>query len=193
MRTMKTVFLLLGLVATISLQAQTYSKGQKDLHLGIGLLSFYYGSGYNRIIPPINASFEVGITDNIGVGGFVGVSTAKSRYNSIFFTGDYGWRYTWITVGARGAYHFDILNDPKFDTYAGAMLGVHIVRSTFYSNDPLITSSGLSPSSNGGASWSFFGGCRYQFSDKLGVYGELGYGYSLLNVGLRLKLSGSSF
>ena len=186
MKTLKSVFLFLAMVASISLNAQTYSKGQKDLHLGIGLLSFYYGSGYNRIIPPVNASFEVGITDNIGVGGFVGVSTAKYKYS--IYNVDYGWRYTWLTIGARGAYHFDILNDPKIDTYVGAMLGLHIVSATFYTDNSAITGSSYSSPATSGAGWSLFGGCRYQFSEKLGVYGELGYGYSLLNVGLRLKI-----
>jgi hypothetical protein len=69
------VFVLTQLVA----QESTFQKGDKALNLGIGIGStLYSGSYYKSGIPPISASFEVGVADGIldkgtiGVGGYLG-------------------------------------------------------------------------------------------------------------------------
>lgn len=183
---------LCALICTIfltasTLQAQMYSKGQQDLHLGIGLLSTFYGGGFHSILPPINVSYEKGITDNIGVGGYLGYASA--RYNYYGFTNvDYYWRYNYFILGARGAYHYDLFKVPNLDTYGGLMLGFTIASSTFHSSDPTYNSSSYSSPASGGITWSGFIGARYQIKPKLGVYGEIGYGVSVLNLGLRFKL-----
>lgn len=186
MKTIKSLLLFIVFaVLAAGASAQSYAKGQKDLHLGIGLVNWYYGSGYSGLVPPVNASFEIGVTENIGVGALVSFSTAK--YNVDWIFGDYGWRYTWLTVGGRVAYHLDILEEPKLDTYGGLMLGLYIVNATFYSDDPTINESLYNDPASGGIAYSLFAGARYKFSEKFGVYGELGYGWTLLNVGVDLK------
>ena len=42
-------------------------------------------------------------------------------------------------------------------------------------------------SNGGGVVFSAFGGCRYRFNDHVGIYGELGYGISYLNIGVNFK------
>ena len=173
----------LFLMASTQLNAQMYSKGQQDLHLGVGLGTFY-GSGYHTVLPPINASYEKGITDKIGVGAYAGFAT--SRYDYSF--SDYHWTYSYIIVGARGAYHYDLFKNPKLDTYGGLMLGYTIAKATFHSDNPLYKDTDYTSPSSGGFTWSGFVGARYQFKEKLGVYAELGYGVAALNLGVRLKL-----
>lgn len=177
---LRTLIVLVALSSSTFAVAQTYEKGQKDLHVGIGLVNFYYNSGYNGLVPPINASFEIGVTDEIGVGGMVGFSTARSDK----FGNDNYWRGTYILIGARGAYHFDIFDNPELDTYAGLMLGYHYANWSLKDDDGFDY---IEPDA-GYVAWSGFGGVRYQFKEKLGVYGEIGFGYSLLNIGLRFKL-----
>lgn len=174
------------LFAFLQVNAQMYTKGQQDLHIGVGLGSTFYGSGYSSILPPINLSYEKGITENIGVGGYIGY--ASSRYNSSILGSDYYWRYNDIIFGARGAYHYDLFKSPKLDTYGGLMLGYTYSKTSFHSNDPLLNGNSYTAPSGGGFTWSGFVGTRYQFKPKLGAYAELGYGISWLNLGLRLKL-----
>ena len=85
---MKKLILLL-IVVTFSLsqlkaQEPTFSKGDKVLNLGFGLGStLYSGFYYKSMIPPLSASVDVGIVDNvlekgvIGVGGYLGYSSYK--------------------------------------------------------------------------------------------------------------------
>lgn len=168
--------------------AQSYAKGQLDVHAGIGLIGTFYGSGVNSLIPPINIAFETGVADNIGVGGFLGYSTARSRYN-IGGT-RYGWNYNYILLGARGAYHFrDLLEmDEKWDPYGGVMLGYYIANSTFQSDDPNLNEDLYDSPVSSSIGWSLYAGTRYKLTEKIGVYGELGYGFALLNIGLHLKV-----
>ena len=190
----KLIFALaLGLLAVFNAQqinAQSYGKGHTDLHLGIGLLGTYYGSGVHSLIPPVNVSFETGVAENIGVGGFLGFSTANYKYDA--FGTKYRWNYTYILLGARGAYHVGSLleMDSKWDPYGGLMLGYYIANATFHSDDPNINEANYSSPVSSSVGWSLFAGTRYQISDKFGVYGELGYGFALVNVGLHLKIKG---
>ena len=174
-------------IAFNPLNAQMYSKGQQDLHVGVGLGSTLYGSGFRSVLPPINVSYEKGITENIGVGGYVGY--ASSRYNYSGFNDlNYHWTYNYIILGARGAYHYDLFKNPKLDTYGGIMLGFTIANAKFHSDDPQLNEDLYSSPSSGGFTWSGFLGARYQFKKKLGAYAELGYGIAWLNLGLRFKL-----
>lgn len=174
-------------IAFSQLNAQMYSKGQQDLHVGVGIGSTFYGSGFRTVLPPINVSYEKGITENIGVGGYAGY--ASSRYNYSGFNDlNYHWTYNYIILGARAAYHYDLFKEPKLDTYGGVMLGFTIANARFHSDDPSLNEDLYSSPSSGGFTWSGFLGARYQFKEKLGAYAELGYGISFLNLGLRFKL-----
>lgn len=164
-----------------------YVKGQQDLHFGVGLGTTLYGSGYRSILPPINVSYEKGITENIGVGGYLGYASSKYEYNGGNNL-DYHWRYTYIILGARGAYHYDLFKNPKLDTYGGLMLGFTLAKAKFHSDNPDLHDNDYTSPSAGGVTWSGFLGARYQFKEKIGAYAELGYGVAWLNVGLRLKL-----
>lgn len=187
-------FLVVLLCATFLSQAQaqlkTFNEGDQNLHLGIGLLNFYYSSSYVGILPPVNASYEIGLADLgdagvIGAGPFLSYATARTpKYN--YSGGEYWWRYTYISVGARGMYHYNFFNDERFDPYFGLMLGYTFSNYTYKD-----TGSGTYYSNyradSGFLNRAFFGGVRYKVSDKFGLYGELGWGYTLLNIGLNLK------
>ncbi|MFN9710539.1 MAG: hypothetical protein ACK55K_03935, partial [Bacteroidota bacterium] len=126
-----TVFVLISSVSILN--AQLFNKDQKFINAGIGLGSAYYYGGSTSSVPPIHASFEVGVTDKIGVGGLMGYAASRLNQN-YFFDGAYTWRFSYLVLGARGAYHF--LNNEKADLYAGLMLGYNIASSKFESSDP---------------------------------------------------------
>src|SRR5882757_3728488 len=110
---MKKIFLgiclLSGLFFSQTATAQ-FKKGDKLLNIGIGLNS-YYASG-----TPIGASFEVGVTDEISVGGLI--DYVSSSYYTTSLSAFY--------IGGRGSYHFNkLLNlrSNEWDIYGGASLG----------------------------------------------------------------------
>ncbi|MDX9727467.1 MAG: hypothetical protein RBT38_13890 [Bacteroidales bacterium] len=167
-------------------QAQnTFNKGDKVFNAGIGIGSNYYtGSYYTSKIPPVSASFEVGIKDNlfdekssIGVGGYAGFSGARWEYY------DWGYKYTNIVLGVRGAFHYQLVD--KLDTYTGLLLGFNVVSAKEFGT----IGSGIDYSaSTSGVAWSWYLGARYYFNEKFGLMGELGYGISYLTLGVSIKL-----
>jgi len=173
-------------IAFVQLVAQdpTFAKGEKVLNLGLGLGSTLYtaGSYYKGQVPPVSASLEFGVVDNViekgvvGVGPYIGYSSYKYEYQG------WGWKYSNIIIGARGNFHYPLVD--KLDTYTGLLLGYNIASSKEF-GDPV-------PGWNysytaGGLQWSWFIGGRYYFKETLAAMLELGYGIAYLNLGVALK------
>lgn len=170
--------------STGAVAQNTFAKGDKVLNLGIGLGSTLYSGGYyTSKIPPLSASFEAGVKDNLfdeksslGIGGYLGFTGAKWEY------GDWGFKYSSIIIGVRGVLHYQLID--KMDTYTGVLLGYNIVTSKEFGT----ALGGYNyTSSASGVAWSWFVGGRYWFSEKFAGMLELGYGISYLNLGVALK------
>jgi len=167
----KFVLGVLALLGTTGLaQAQdVFGKGDKMINLGLGL-----GSSFGSLsLPPISASFDYGVADNlingdngsISVGAQVGFAGSKYANIGLF--------------GARGAFHYQFA--PKLDTYAGLMLGYHIasVSETGYYGNSLVGS---------GFDLGVVLGARYFFTPRIGAFTELGYSLPYWNLGVTFKL-----
>jgi hypothetical protein len=164
-------------------QEPTFVKGDKVLNIGIGLGStLYSGTYYKSQIPPISASLEFGVVDNviekgvIGVGPYIGYSSYKYEYSG------WGWKYSNIIIGARGNFHYPLVN--KLDTYTGLLLGYNVASSKEFGD--AVPGWDYSYSA-GGIAWSWFIGGRYYFKETFAVMAELGYGIAYLNLGIALK------
>ncbi len=186
---MKKIAMILVVVFGVQLMAsgQPFEKGDKAINVGIGIGSaLYSGKYYKMRIPPISLSYEQGITNKlgigyIGVGGYLGISGSKWETE---VAGDtYGWQYTYFVIGARGAYHFDLVDD--LDIYAGLILGVNIISSKEIGDWPTDVT-GKSEST--GVAHSEFAGIRWFFKPNFALMAELGYGISYLTVGVSFKL-----
>jgi len=163
-------------MAQLLAQESTFVKGDKVLNIGLGFGNSYYGSVYTSHPPAFAASFEVGVADNIiekgsfGVGGIVSFSTAK--YTDYYKT-------TNIIIGARGILHYPLVD--KLDTYTGLMLGYNFYKYTYYD---LYTGADFSSNS---AEFAWFVGARYYFKENFAVFGELGFGTTIFNLGVAFK------
>lgn len=176
-----------GLFMSLMLSAQepAIALGDKILNLGIGFGStLYTGSYWSSTIPPLSASFEKIIKDEILEIGYIGVGAyaglAAYKYNYSFFGEEWGWKYTNIVLGGRGAFHYPLID--KLDTYTGVMLGFQIV--TF---KEIGTATGTNPASSG-VVWSWYAGGRYFFNEKFSAMAEFGYGITYLNLGVGIRL-----
>ena len=171
------VFLTLcGFTWNASAQEEAFNKGDMVINAGVGLGSYISDKGFSMSVPPISASLEYGIVDlfdgrgGIGIGGYAGYLLRKSDIKDIddFNVGDF-------IIGPRGLFHYQFVE--KLDTYAGLLIGYDIVS---YSEK------GANLSGSGFYS-AFFIGARYYVTDNFGVFGELGYGISPLQLGLTYK------
>ncbi len=178
-------FSLIALFTLTQLSAQDpiFFKGDKILNLGLGLgTTLYTGSFYKMGIPPLSASLEIGVVDEIiekgsvGVGPYLGFASYKWEYSG------WGYKYTNIIIGGRGNFHYPLIE--KFDTYTGLLIGFNIVSAKEFGN--FIPGYDYSSASSG-LEWSWFVGGRYYFTETIAGMVELGFGIAYLNLGVSMK------
>ncbi len=184
---MKKLFLVLvvALLAVGTVDAQVMTKGDKALNLGIGIPS----SSYSIRLPSLIGSFDVGITDKLGIGYLSagGLATFYTRkWNNSWYGGDYSSRYTAFVGGGRAAYHFDFAEMTggsgfdKLDIYAGMFMGMRFW-SYKYDDD-------WNDDSNGSDFlWDGFVGIRFNLSDSFALYAEAGGYVNYLSGGVSFR------
>lgn len=175
---MKRIMLVIAvLFVTVSTKGQQFKKGTTAVNAGIGLGTALGGLGKAR--PAVSASVDRGMWD-VGGPGVVSVGGYLGNTGYKYSDGGYDAKWNYFIVGARGAYHYNGFSSlSKLDVYGGVMLGYNIVS---YTADGDEISTGNSYGS--GVGFSGFVGGRWLFSENVGAYAELGYGVSVLNVGV---------
>ena len=149
-------------------------KSKALVNAGIGFGNI--GAGRSMGIPEITASVDFKLKKiPITIGGMGAFRT--SSYPIVGY--DDALTYTNIGFGVRGMYHFNFAK--KLDTYAGMTLGYVIDKA-----------SGAGSSIFSGVSfflWGFDIGGRYFFTNRMGVYFELGVNFLHIgSAGLTFKL-----
>ena len=118
--------------------------------------------------------------NGIMLGLYAGYASSKVSYSDQWL-GDYGWSTTFIIIGGRATYEFDLFNDPKIDTYVGGILGYNIVRTNVF-GDQTVNIQGVSWFTYNG-----FVGIRYGLGSNLSIFAEAGYGISYFTGGITKK------
>jgi hypothetical protein len=189
------IFLILTALATLECNAQSYKKGQLDINLGLGVGNTFIDAGSTTMFPAFSASVEYGITRDISLGGYFGIAGATYKYygwednphyGQYNYTDTYNWMY--FIAGVRGAYHFArLIPVDKLDVYAGLMVGNDFAHETYTTTSNNPDHVPYVERSYGGVVASLFAGARYRFTDHFGVFGELGYGITVLTAGVNFK------
>lgn len=171
--------------AALPAPSGTFGKGTTIINLGLGL-GFGYGYPFSSLksTPAVSLSLDRGVVEGvgpgvIGIGGLLGYKGYHYAYPGTSY------KASWnnLIVLVRGTYHYDLLHEPRLDTYAGVSLGARFeqYKDTYYDNV-----AGSSTNSYGGTHLEagiFIGG-RYFLTDHLGAFAELGYDMSYLKLGL---------
>jgi|GEM_PF-5770910 len=152
-----------------SAQAQL-NKGDKQVNLGVGL----FGLGFN-------ATAQYGIMDDLGVGLYVGY---ERNTFGLGLVGLGNYSTNTIMAGPIGTYHFNrVLNmkSDKFDLYASAGALLH---SVSYSKEWRALNN-----NNTNIDFGVLArvGGKYNFSEKMSIFGDIGYGGSWLQGGISFK------
>lgn len=173
-----------------------FRKGDFLVDAGVGAISVLYGSGYKTQIPPIGVSAEYGVWDNIDEGGKLSVGVgasfqyARFKLDDTLLTG-YGYGDEWETesfdskfssyiVGAHATAHYYLTRN--LDGYATLMLGYNIASMNIDGDQFAAFDTSV-----GGFAYGFSVGARYYVTDCLHLKAELGYGVSVINVGIGVK------
>ncbi len=180
------VFFFAG-VCTVG-NAQSFFKDTKVVSAGIGIGSSLGSFSHGSQSLGISAQYEQGVWEIggpgvISLGGYVG--TKGFSYDGRSGSYEYSQKWNYTIVGVRSAYHYNGINNEKFDVYGGLMLSYNILSYKFKDNggnSPIATSGG----SSGLGLTAYLGG-RYFFAENFGAFAELGYGVSYLTLGLAYK------
>jgi hypothetical protein len=175
------VLMVISFFSVVRVHAQAFAAGTNVVSAGIGLGSSLANYTYGSQGIGLSATYDRGIWEAgpgvISLGAYIG-------YKSFTYSGpgyDYKWNYT--IIGARGAWHFTGLNVDNLDLYGGLMLSFDNLSTSFSNDNP-----NYAPGSYASTiELSPFVGARYYFANNLGVYGELGFGVSILDIGLSYK------
>jgi hypothetical protein len=170
-----------------------FEVGDNVVGLGVGIGGHYNAySSYSSQTPALGLYYEMGLTDLgpgvLGLGGFVGYKSLAYRSRAMFGPGfDYDWRWTYVIIGVRGAWHYNEWHGiPELDTYGGLMLSYNSVKWTDDTRYPEGYAVSGTYGSSGVGFTAFLGG-RYYFTPQLGAQLELGYGISILSLGVVYK------
>ena len=184
--------------------AQSFKSGQVDINLGYGLGNTFIADAYTVSMPGTSLTLDFGISSSLSLGIYGGLAKAKYEVhgrrpcNSGNGNGNFEYGYTrtqeatHTMLGIRGAYHFTASgSNEKLDAYGGIMLGNNFESDEYTTlTEPLCDKDeGISaPYENyDGFIWSVFAGARYRFAPSIGIFAELGYGITVVNVGLNIK------
>jgi hypothetical protein len=167
------LFLTCLFIAQVVAQDSTFSKGDKVLNVGLGLGSLL-GSAYTTSFPPISASLEFGVADNVLKKGAIGIAPfiGFGSYKYDVYSGHEN--YTYVPLGVRGVFHYPLVK--KLDTYTGLLFGYFIVSGTHVGS--AVASRGYG---------SVFIGGRYYFSEKFAAMLELGAEIIPVHIGVSFK------
>ncbi|HXC03188.1 MAG TPA: outer membrane beta-barrel protein [Bacteroidia bacterium] len=185
------------LITFSALRAQSFQKGQVDLNLGIGLGNTIIGPGNSSTTPPLSLSLGFGITRDISIGGYLGYTSTSYLYpgwedcgngqgNGQYFVDTYKWSY--LIIGLQADFHFGrFIPNEKVDLYAGLLLGNDFATSRYSTTSYCPDHIGYAEQTYGGVLLSVHAGVRYHFTPRFGLFAELGYGISYLNMGVTFK------
>ena len=187
------ISVLLIIISPEIAKGQPFKVGDKDLNFSIGLGTpwILFNNNVRTQLPFITASLDLGLRDDLGpgvlsIGGIVGATTYENKIYDYVWLHDYGWKGTSLIGALRSTYHYKFID--ALDTYGGIHLGLQFESWKEFGEIPNnyteVYDTALRPVIN------LFAGAKYHFSDNLFVLGELdlGYRFSLINVGLGLKL-----
>jgi len=185
MNIQKFLIAIVCLLFTLNINAQTVKKGDITIQAGVGLISTYLLDASETLVPPVQASVSYRFMDMLSVGAFAGYSEYNSAPQERFDGSVNQFHTSSVLGGIRAAAHATQIH--KWDVYGGFQLG--------YST-PTVTNNIIVPSENRlpaprvrqGFVYSGFIGATGYITEKIGIYGEMGYGISLLNAGVSIKL-----
>jgi hypothetical protein len=171
-----------ALVVTLSftahpMAAQGFGVGYTDIGPTIGL------GGLGDASLSIGGRFEWAWMDLPELGnGVLGIQVGAEHYSWSTGTAFGGYKWSYTPVGVTANYHFNLDND-QIDPFLGLGLGYAIISCDY-------PGTGIDLCSNSELYFIGRAGIRYFFHDSWSLYGDVGEGAAVFNVGVMYRLRG---
>ena len=191
---MKNLILTLFLISPMLLSAQyskptrIFGKGQVDVQAAVGIFPTYIADHPEPIVPPLHLSVRWMVARQVSLSAFTGYSTCRSREELAFDNARGRWyNQTWF-LGIENGFHYTKLDN--WDLHGGlSLLYQHVQLDT---ESPelkrAMEHSGIK-FQRGKMALTAYVGARFALSPHYTVFTELGYGVSILKVGVGYRLA----
>lgn len=163
-------------------------SGQKDFRIGIGLVPTYLMDKASIILPPVTFGSDFMVSDNLSIGGQFGYSVSAFDRQFVNLDKPKNYRNASYFFGVRGAAHCTRI--ANWDIYGGFNLGYDRIVLSAAGGEAFGEpehSTGMKER-RGKMSYTGFMGVKYVCCHKVGVFGEIGYGASLVSVGMTWRI-----
>ena len=169
--------------------APLFQKGQTDLFMQVGIVPTYLMDKARIVLPPIGLRAEHRFSRNYSLA--LETSHSKSQKTDIFTQTEEIREYanTSYFVGVRNAIHCDCDRVENIDLYGGFTLGYSLTLIEVLNGEfgPPEWHRGIKPR-KATMTYSGFLGIRYACSPWLSLSGEIGFGVSLVQLGVGIKI-----
>lgn len=162
---LSTLFALGCILSVNQASAQTFEKGANMLNIGVGLGR----ATKHQTIPPLSASYERSIVDGLMDYGALGLGLQfeYQGFNHPDNRGNLG-----LFVGPRFSFHYEFVD--RLDTYLTLRGGLELFPKETGTKTSFAVGLDL--------------GARYLFSEKFGVFTEVGTGISIVRLGMTFNM-----
>ncbi len=176
--------------AQVSVDEVEFKKGDIELGLGIGIIPTFTSRNAKTVIPPVSFMLGYRIKQFVSVGAYAAFSSTdgydvESIHDQIP-NGEPVLKNDFYLFGARLEGHF---NKERIDFYGGAMVSYNFsdITTLLEPGDKMPENIEIEED-NGGFKYSGYVGLKYMFTKHFGAFGEIGYGASVINLGITAKL-----
>lgn len=188
-----TLCVLVNCLTILTAQNTRFAKGDIEISAGVGIIPTFFADQSKTIIPPLSAKIGYRVTNNLSLAAYAAYSSSETDQISLPDGSVTHYENDYLILGLRGAAHTNRLDN--WDIYGGFLFGYNMPQVT--ENRTFTTSGDVEPVSDQPSftrpaehtfTYSGFVGASYFFGKNMGAYAEIGYGISLLNVGLNFKI-----
>lgn len=184
----------IGNTTTLSAQSSKSTPSRITISTGIGLLPTYTKASENNGMLPVSFMLGYDLTKNFSLGAFFGFSSTTSSSKDFIDNGGSFVTNKTKVFGLRTEVKKPF--SEKVAGYGGVMLGVHHADVKEYQNQTkalvVRPEGGPTPfnpnAKKGRLAYAAYMGATYKVAKRVSLYGELGYGISIANIGVTVRI-----
>ncbi|MBI1224048.1 MAG: outer membrane beta-barrel protein [Bacteroidetes bacterium] len=195
MKRLLVALLLCGALSnTSSIYAQSSTPSRFTVSTGVGLFPTYYKAGEGAKFLPMSVKLGIDVTKNFSLGAFFGYSNTEAK-SSLFTDGFDSYITNKTSVfGIRAELKRDFTE--RIQGYGGSMIGYNYADVKEYKSGTkaLVIRASDAPTpfdpneKKGKVTYSAFLGTTVKLAKRISIYGEIGYGISIANLGITVRI-----
>lgn len=170
------------------------SPGKLIISSGIGIAPTYHGSTASTDMPAVSLQVGYEVSKKFSLSAYAGYTAASSNQKLLSDGLLSKVENKTTAFGLRGEFRKDMTD--RLEVYGGMVLGYKAFNITEFDvrtgeaveRDPDAPTPYNPNAPKGQAFYSGFVGTKYFFKKNIGLFGEFGYGLSLVNLGATFKL-----